>query len=1177
MNNFISILNFEFKYRVKQPVVLVYAAIAFLFGLVSMAGNAGAFNQAHTEDTFMANAPIEIWRMANLFIKLSLFIIPAIIGQGIYQDYNTQIHHILFSYPIKKTSYLSAKFLSAFTLIILISILFIIGLIAGAATPWVNKHILAPFDLLAYTSSFFVFILPAILFFSIISFIVVLFSRSIYTGFIAIVVTLILREFSIRLMAGPNPGGVSLLLDPFGELAVKYYTNSWFGIARNNQNIPVYNYILLNRLLWSMFAFALFAVAMYLFNFRELASAIFKKSNHIPKKKAFHSAFVYINLPEVNYSFNFGAHLKKAWLISHKTYLQIIRSGSFITLVAVGMMMTYILLTQANAPFGVKLLPVTWAMLAFPMLFFSLLVNFMTFLYAGVLINRPRAWRMADIIDTTPVPDWVFAFANCLVLTKIQLSLLFLLMLISIGIQISNHYFPIESYHYAVDLLLIHFPGFVIWSIASVSIQTFFSHSWLGLLFLVMAYFGLSEIHLLGIEKFIWRFNQTPQNIFFLYYSDFSGHGHALIPFIIYKLYWILVAVLLVIASMPFWSRGINLTRSQKVNTAYQRFKADYVIPFCFLFFCVLLMGYWIDHHETAGVLVPSETATVKIEEKATRKYQHLLGNIVQPRIVAVTVNMDIFPAKRSFLSEGYYHLVNQSNVKIDTIIIKKALNVNTSVELQQANYSILQDPEAGLSVYKLLSPLHPGDSMQINYRVANIPNTIFHKNSIVEKNGSYITSLIYPAIGFRPHAYAANPLDSSALTNHYRSSDSDFISFKANISTCAGQTAITTGELKSQWTTNGRNHYVYSSSGLTTNDYVFLSGEYCVLKEKWEDTDIVIYHHKNHTYNLTHLANGIKSTLDYCENHYGRYPHRQITIAEFARSTGDYAQSFAGLIPYSELGFVVDARDTVSALNLPFIGASHELAHQWWGMRVIPADVRGSKLITEGMAEYISFKVLEATYGKAKALAFLNKSHTIYWKNSRDDYNESPLVNYNSNDKTYVPYQKGLLALHTLSYYIGESKMDAALRKYIDNVGLQTAPYTTSYEFIDYLEEVTPDTFQYLIDDLFESVVSFENSIQEAKVTPVKAQGFRLNTIINIRKFQKNKDKKERTPVNDYIEIGLYFKKNNKETLEIKRIKVHSSTCHLALVLPEKPFKIVVDPNFLTLDNNRRDNVAHL
>jgi ABC-2 type transport system permease protein len=297
---------------------------------------------------------------------------------------------------------------------------------------------------------------------------------------------------------------------------------------------------------------------------------------------------------------------------------------------------------------------------------------------------------------------------------------------------------------------------------------------------------------------------------------------------------------------------------------------------------------------------------------------------------------------------------------------VQYAFEVNTEYRFDRATSFVSRDTIAHFDILKLHEGLQPGDSLQLRFEVENIPNTVVRKNSGVEENGTFITSLIYPSLGYRPSYSNAPPTDSPALRNHHRSFDSDYITFETTISTAADQIAIAPGYLQAEWTENGRRYFQYKSAGKVTNDYAFLSGRYQITHESWNGIDLEIYYHKGHEYNVDHLRRGLKAALAYNEKYFSPYQHQQARIIEYSRTLGNFAQSFANTIPYSEVNFMLDIDDAeAGGLNLPFLGAAHELSHQWWGHQVLPADVLGAKMITESMAEYVSLKALEHEYGQ--------------------------------------------------------------------------------------------------------------------------------------------------------------------------------------------------------------------
>jgi ABC-2 type transport system permease protein len=585
----------------------------------------------------------------------------------------------------------------------------------------------------------------------------------------------------------------------------------------------------------------------------------------------------------------------------------------------------------------------------------------------------------------------------------------------------------------------------------------------------------------------------------------------------------------------------------------------------------------------------PNEATQNQISQSADGKYGHL-NYLTQPRIVKVVVNMDLFPEKETFESTGVFTLINKSNKYIDTLLINYSQDAFTEYKLDADYETLSKDAIAKFDVNRLKQPLAPRDSLHLYFKVSSISNTWLYQNSPVLTNGSFITSLIFPGIGYYSSAKRNNSNDSFARQNHYRSIDSDYISFRATVSTSADQTAIAPGYLTKKWKVGDRNYFQYASTTNVTNDYVFTSGRYQVLRDQYKNINLEIYYHPTHAYNLPHLMDGLKSTMAYCEKYFSPYQHKQMRIIEYSRKAGDFAQSFANTIPVSERSFVMDIDDNNSqALNLSFLGASHELAHQWWGHQVIPADVSGSRMITESMAEYVSLCVLEEKYGKEKGKLFRRKALDIYLKRRVEDENEKSLIENSGLDKSYIPYQKGSLALYSMRDFLGEEKLNQALRSYLEKVKFQQAPYTIPEEMVGYLRQATPDSLKYLIYDLFETVTLYDNRLKGYTFAKLPNGKYQVTVNFTITKFRSVNGKKVFTdtkgktltdkdgqtevnslPLNDYVEIGIYSTKG--EELHLKKHLINQISNKLTIEVDEVPGFVAIDPLVKLLDVHTDD-----
>ncbi|MEJ7665203.1 MAG: hypothetical protein WKG07_39605 [Hymenobacter sp.] len=63
--------------------------------------------------------------------------------------------------------------------------------------------------------------------------------------------------------------------------------------------------------------------------------------------------------------------------------------------------------------------------------------------------------------------------------------------------------------------------------------------------------------------------------------------------------------------------------------------------------------------------------------------------------------------------------------------------------------------------------------------------------------------------------------------------------------------------------------------------------------------------------------------------------------------------------------------------------------------------------------------------------------------------------------NQPYIHYSKGSVVMYALQDYLGEQKLNAALREYVQAVAFQGPPYANSTEFVSYLRQAAPDSLQ--------------------------------------------------------------------------------------------------------------------
>ena len=1214
---FTTIFLYELKYWFRQPSIYIYAALFLLIATGSMAAQAGIFGERLAVPGLepLANSPLSIHEMMAFFLKLILFLIPAIIGLSIYRDYKSNMYTLLYSYPFTRRSFLLAKFLSAFLILAGIVSTIGIGFIIGARLPWVDPALVGVFQPMAYLQAYLVYILPNILLFGAIVFAVVAFTRNIYAGFITIVLLLLMQVLAGSLLGDGGHRFTMAILDPFGQAASSYYIRYWTFTERNELLLPVKGVVVYNRLLWMGIAAIIFGLGYKSFAFHHHARPVgLKKRAGERSVKNNFGSITRVKLSKVSFDHSFRQHLQNMWALSGFEFKYILKSWLFISILIGGIAMVFFQQAQMNPQFGFKTLPVTWKMLMVPAYMFLGVVHLLTFLYAGMLVHRTRIAQSGQLVDSSPTPNWVFLFSKLIALIRMQVALLSLILIGGIMVQLGNGYYKLEIGLYLFQLFGLYLPGLIIWAFAALFVQTLFTNPYMGLFLLILGSMGVAGLPELGIDHFVFRFNLGPS----FTYSDLDGFGATLPPWLLYKSYWMLGGLFLLMGALLLWTRGLPFSFWERLRIAKARFKGRTAAATLFFLLSFLALGfsiYYEDHYRYGKINSVEEEELWTVEnEKKYKQYEP----VVQPRIVAVNVNMDIFPETRDFKAKGHYTLVNRSTQTIDTLMVNYSYDEETEYRFDKAARLLSKDTFIRFDIHVLQPGLAPGDSMKMYFEVWNEPNGLFRTSSPVMYNGTYFNNGVFPGLGYRPVELVNNgkrakyglpprnnerphPSDSTALSNSYASRDADWIAFEATVSTSEDQIAIAPGYLQKEWVENGRRYFHYKMDSKIKDYYGFNSGRFEVKREKWEDIDLEIYFHKGHDYNLGSMMKGLKGALAYNTQYFSPYQHKQARIIEFPITVGRFATTFANSIPFTEGHFIADVDSTKKeTIDFPFYVSAHEMAHQWWGNQLIPADVLGARMLTESMAEYTALKVLEKEYGKGQMRQFLQLDLDLYLRGrGREREQERPLM-FAELDQDYINYRKGALAFYALSDYIGEEKLNGAIRDYLAKVSFQEAPYTTSLEMMEYIRRATPDSLQYLIKDLFETITLYDNRVASTQITPLANGQFQVEIEFVVSKYRSDGKGKRfftdatgnslsyqtdqmKTPVlslplADYIEVGIFGNEViNGETTQVElyleKHKINTIQNRLTFIVDQMPVEVGVDPYNKLIDANSRDN----
>ncbi len=1208
-----TIFKFETKRWLKSWLFYLFFAIFFALSFSIMASVLGYFDTftATTSSNLVVNSPIAINGIISQIATFVNFIIPAVIGATVYRDYKYNSHTLLFAYPFNKFQYLAGKFLSGFFITILITFSIGLGFLLASVLPFANPDLLGPIRLWAYFQSYVLFVIPNIFFIGAIIFMLVTLTRNQYIGFIFVVILLLLRVLISNLTNNVDDKFVASLFEPYGNQALGYVVKYWTIEEQNTLLIPYDKVIIYNRLIWIGVGFLALAATYFAFSFSQAPLSISRKKKGSRIIKNNFGSIVKINLPKVSYDYSFVSYFKTAIRLSKFEFQTIVKNWIFITLMVI--LLVFIVIsgyTLGQGLYGTRTYPVTWQVIELIDGFVTVFLSILVFLFAGILLNNSSTSRMNYLVDASPVPNWTLLLSKFIALIG-MVAVVFLVSIFSgVLIQMYYGYFNFELPQYFTEYFGFKLIDYVILILFSLFIQSFFKNYLIGFFVILVVQMIPLALTKLGIEQSVFHFNSGMGYS----YSDMDGFG-VVRGYFYYKLYWLLFGAILYVLTLLFWRRGILSGAKERLRLFVKRFKASIIIPLALIVLAFVGLGYGLYYQEVK--LEPYYTSQEhEMQQVDFEKKYKKFEKYAQPRIVDVKVDMDIFPYERNYKGVVNYVMVNKTEKAIDSLFLNYGKNFR-EIKFNRDYQLVLTDTVMDFNIYRLNQPLNPGDSLKVEMMVQNQSNTWLQDRSPIIENGTFINNNIFPSFGYSdrvelqdndvrkkynlpPRERMPEPNDPEARKNTYISSDADWISFEATVSTAGDQIAIAPGYLQKEWQKDGRNYFHYKMDQKMLNFYAFNSARYQVKREKWNNINLEIYYQKGHEYNLNRMMEALKKSLAYYSENFGPYQHKQARIIEFPRTMGTFAQAFANTMPFSEaIGFIADVdEDDPNGVDYPFSVVSHEMAHQWWAHQVIGAKVKGATLLSESMSEYSSLKVLEKEYGKFQMRKFLKEALDGYLRGRTREWKEENPLMYNENQQ-YIHYNKGSLVLYAMSDYLGEKQFNDVLKTYVSQVKFQEAPYTNSIEFVNLLKQNTPDSLQYLIKDMFETITLYDNKVESVKVKDLKNGKYQVDITFTVSKYRTTpkgdqiykddqgntltakvgKDEIKSYPLHDYVEVGVFGEKTKKGKHEYenelynKKYLIDKINNKVSIIVDQKPIEVGVDPYNKLIDRNSNDN----
>ena len=1047
------IFQFEMRSWMKSPVLWLLVLFFSLFPLIAMLGTGGYFDatEAGNEGLPVLNSPYALTSNMFLFAKMLLLVVALVAGTSLYRDYHSRMHTVLYSFPIPKRSFFIGKLGSALFILCSFCLLIALSMFAGELILGTENTQVSTFNILAYGVAIGVYLIPTVLATSVIIFVVVGTSRNIYSAFVGVIcIALIPLLLNNLLFKYPAIIG---LLDPFGQSAFFLATEEWDMAKKNSTALPLGIVLLANRLLWLSIAIAMLLIFYSRFDFQHDQMFEFQ----FPKKRKRIDVALNQNSAENRAenecytTFSRKAKLGAMWYLLKYHFLGIISNWGFWLISGFGVFTVFFIQLKATQTGAFTILPLTRILIGPPLQIYSLIIILCTFLFSGFLLQRASKAKMKDLIDVTPVDNWQLQFAKTGAIGLMQLTQLLIFLFTSIFIQLINGYFQFELGLYLFHLIVLIFPMLLLWNITSQFVYTLFPNLYLGLLIILSLWFFPPLLDHIGLSNYQFKLNTLPD----LEYSDFYGYL-LLSKYRVFLIYWLVFGIILFICTSLIWNRGRYHSIKELSFIALSRMKRNLVVVMavCLVAFAGLFAQMQQADEDSDPFSKDERNDVFEAYKTQWQAYKH----IVQPQIVDIALNIDLYPASQDFQASGSYLLVNKGSAPLDTILIRTGFDEITRLDWKGHAILLKEDSLMKNYLYKLLEPLPVGDTIELDFELRNTPNVLLYRNSNVLTNGTFIRNDILPRIGYQFVEHELPLTDSSIGNVNYFSRDADLVNISTNISTSGEQMAIAPGELISSSEKDGRRSYEYASLHPVKFNFSFHSSAYMVMEERHKGINIQILFQKGHDHNIEMMMEGIKGSLDFNSALFGKYPYQSIRIVEFPHTEGGFSATLmSNNIPSSEQVFVINTKAMADDINLPFYIMAHELTHEWFGNQLIPADREGSRMLTESITEYLSLCIYREEFGEEMAVKFLQKQYERYKRGSRREPKEEPPLYQVLSHQEYLSYGKGAIALNEISKTMGRDKFNKLLSEFWRKFGNKSDYFPLSLDFIEFLKLHAP------------------------------------------------------------------------------------------------------------------------
>ena len=182
----------------------------------------------------------------------------------------------------------------------------------------------------------------------------------------------------------------------------------------------------------------------------------------------------------------------------------------------------------------------------------------------------------------------------------------------------------------------------------------------------------------------------------------------------------------------------------------------------------------------------------------------------------------------------------------------------------------------------------------------------------------------------------------------------------------------------------------------------------------------------------------------------------------------------------------------------------------------------------------------------------------------------ELPLVR--AGDDAWLAQRKGGLALYLLQDQLGEERVNAVLRDFLRRHGGQdNSPDAAA--LVEALRAVAPPDKAYLVHDLFEAIVLYENRADSASARRRPDGKYEVTLRASAAKVRAGGPTEQELPLADSIEFGVDDSEGRPLARERRLVRERAQV--VSFVVDALPARAGIDPDYKLIDKKPTDNMV--